>query len=707
MGTAATVAIAALLWSAAAIVCGAQDLPAAVQAPPAITAPAITVSGAAAAPGAAVTVAMPTVSVLKAPTMLGTLSSTSRPAGDGSMLHVTLGHSMFIDTKTRLRRVYISDPGVLNSVTLSPNQIIVTAMNPGICSLTLLDENGLAQAYMVSSDLDLDGLRTALAGAVHGDSVKVTGTAGRVTLSGTVTSAAMSDEAVKLASSYSRDVANTLVVTPGHPKQVRLQVRILEVDRSKLLELGVNLFNPGGTNGIQAGMQSAQFPSTATLAQAVSSTASATVSASNPLSFLLYSAKLNLGATIQDLQTKQVLQILAEPTITTISGVKADFLSGGEFPFPSVQPGGTGGSPVISIQFRPFGVKVEFTPVVNDDGTIRLTVAPEVSALDYSNAVTLSGITVPALSTRRASTEVELRSNQSFAISGLLDQRTTDAMSKNPGAASIPILGNLFKSKNSNRSTTELVVVVTPTVVDPLEEMDPPSQPDLPLPRLDVQGFDKSLGRDLTPNPIAPPIPADHPPVVPPQFPNPVHPAATKATSVAPMQDAPPAAMSTAPVAIPPASTALPRVAAAAQSVAPPSVAVPAQNPGAALPAMPATGTAAHAAQSADPTLLAPANATPRNYAVDRVAAAPSPFAVSAPAQTTPPNSIVEVMAVSHDSDADVMVAALKRHGYDVAVNHDPHDSLIHLDMGPFPSKSAAEAMRQKLQRDGYNATLK
>jgi len=235
MGTAATVAIAALLWSAAAIVCGAQNLPAAVQAPPAITAPAITVSGAAAAPGAAVTVAMPTVSVLKAPTMLGTLSSTSRPAGDGSMLHVTLGHSMFIDTKTRLRRVYISDPGVLNSVTLSPNQIIVTAMNPGICSLTLLDENGLAQAYMVSSDLDLDGLRTALAGAVHGDSVKVTGTAGRVTLSGTVTSAAMSDEAVKLASSYSRDVANTLVVTPGHPKQVRLQVRILEVDRSKLL----------------------------------------------------------------------------------------------------------------------------------------------------------------------------------------------------------------------------------------------------------------------------------------------------------------------------------------------------------------------------------------------------------------------------------------------------------------------------------------
>jgi pilus assembly protein CpaC len=693
MGTAAV--IAALLWSAGAILCDAQDLPAAVQAPPSIAAPAITVSGAAAAPGAAMTVAMPTVSVLKAPTMLGTLSSTSRTAGDGSTLHVMLGHSMFIDTKTRLRRVYISDPGVLNSVTLSPNQIIVTAMNPGICSLTLLDENGLAQTYMVSSDLDLDGLRTALAGAVPGDSVKVSGSGGRITLSGTVSSAAMSDEVVKLASSYSRDVANTLVVAPSHPKQVRLQVRILEVDRSKLLQLGVNIFNPGGTNGIQAGMTSAQFPSTATLTQAVSSTASATVSASNPLSFLLYSAKLNLGATIQDLQTKQVLQILAEPTITTISGVKADFLSGGEFPFPSVQSGGTGGTPTISVEFRSFGVKLEFTPIVNDDGTIRLKVAPEVSALDYSNAITLSGITVPALSSRRASTEVELRSNQSFAISGLLDQRTTDAMSKNPGAANIPILGNLFKSKNSNRSVTELVVVVTPTVVDPLEEMDVPAQPDLPLPRMDVQDFDKSLGRDLAPNPAAPPIPSDHPPVVPPVFPNSVHPAAAKATNVAPAQDALPVAMSTAPVAIQAASAALPKIPPAARSNE------------TTLPAMPATDMAPHAAQSADPTLTASADTAPRTHAVDRVSALPSTSTAPVTAQMATANSIVEVMAVSHDSDADVMVAALKRHGYDVAINHDPHDSLIHLDMGPFPSKSAAEAMRQKLQRDGYNATLK
>src|ERR1019366_8072481 len=220
---------------------------------------------------------------------------------------------------------------------------------------------------------------------------------------------------------------------------------------------------------------------------------------------------MNLGATVQDLQNKQVLQILAEPTITTVSGVKADFLSGGEFPFPIIQPGGSGSSPVVTISFRPFGVKVEFTPIVNADGTITLTVAPEVSALDYSNSVTIGGFSVPALSTRRPSTEVELRSNQSFAISGLLDQRTTDILDKTPGVSSIPILGALFKSKDVNHSTTELIVVVTPTVVDPLTETTVPDQPVLPIPTLDTDAFDKSLGKNLSPKIAAPPLNPDKP----------------------------------------------------------------------------------------------------------------------------------------------------------------------------------------------------
>src|ERR1035437_5393267 len=469
-------------------------------------------------------------SVDDAPSIPNGMSSVSRVAAVGKALHVTVGHSIFIDTKTRLRRVYVTDPTILSSVTLSPTQIVVTAMSPGVSSLTLLDETSQAQSYVISSDVDVDGLRVAMAEAMRGDAVKIDGSGGRVTLSGTVGSDAIADSAVKLAGLYAEDVANALTVVPVHPKQVRLQVRILVVDRSKLLQLGVNLFSPGGNNVIGTSTSS-QFPTAATLGAAA-------VSTTNPLSFMLYSTKFNLGTTIQDLQTKQVLQILAEPTITTISGQKANFLSGGEFPFPVVQPGsGAGSAPVITISFRPFGVKVEFTPIVNEDGTIRLKVAPEVSALDFGNAVTVSGITIPALSTRRAETEVELRSNQSFAISGLLDQRTTDIMSKNPGAANIPILGYLFKSKNLNHSTTELIVVVTPTVVDPLTEMTDPVQPDLPIPTLDTGGFDKSLGRNLNPKPAAPPINPDQPP-----FGNQAPPAAAPAPTAGPAASAAPEA---------------------------------------------------------------------------------------------------------------------------------------------------------------------
>ena len=629
--------------------------------PPAATAP----------PPAAAPAAPSIVEAFTAPT--GGLSSVSRVASDGKTLHVTVGHSIFIDTKTRLRRVYVADPTILNSVTLTPNELVVTAMNAGTSSLTLLDEAGQAQSYVVSADLDIDGLRQAMAHTIQGDSINIEGSGGRVTLSGKVASQAVSDDAVKLAGLYSKEVANTLIVAPGHPKQVRLEVRILEVDRTKLLQLGINLFNPGGNTNYLASATTGLYPSSATLGGAASSTAIGLVTASNPLNFFLYSAKLNLGATIQDLQNKQILQILAEPTITTISGVKADFLSGGEFPFPMIQPGGTGSAPVVTISFRPFGVKVEFTPVVNADGTITLTVAPEVSALDYSNSVSIGGFTVPALSTRRASTEVELRSNQSFAISGLLDQRTTDILDKTPGIANIPILGALFKSKNINHSTTELIVVVTPTVVDPLTDTTVPDQPVLPIPTLDTGAFDKSLGKNAKPTPTAPPLTPDKP-----HMGNQPPPLVTPAA-------APAASLGTDPAATP-AKT---------------------QDPPPPPPPAPAVA------------LVAPSSAStlPAPVSVKEVAAEPSkPVAVTAAPNTvdppidaagTQPRSLVEVMALSHESDAEAMVAALNRHGYRVAVRHEPQDSLLHLDVGPFTNAKDAETMRQRLVADGYNATIK
>jgi len=631
--------------------------------------------------------------VIDAAAAPGGLASVTHAASDGKTLHVTVGHSIFVDTKSRLRRVYVADPTILNSVTLTPNELIVTAMTPGVSSLTLLDEAGQAQSYVISSDIDIDGLRDAMTEEMHGDSVKVEGSGAGVTLSGNVASDAVSDSALKLAALYSKNVANALRVAPSHPKQVRLEVRILEVDRTKLQQYGINLFNPGGNTSFLASTTTSQYPSTSTLSASTGS-ALGQLTTSNPLNFLLYSAKINLGATIQDLQSKQVLQILAEPTITTISGQKADFLSGGEFPFPIVQPGGAGGAPVVTISFRPYGVKVEFTPVVNDDGTIRLTVAPEVSALDYSNSVTITGFTVPALSTRRASTVVELRSSQSFAISGLLDQRTTDLLSKTPGAASIPILGALFKSKNTNHSTTELVVVVTPTLVDPLTDTTVPSEPDIPIPTLNTKTFDESLGKNHNPQPAAPPINPDKPPFgsVTPQLTQPSAPQAAPAVA---------AAQNSAP----PNQTQQNATAAVVPSV---PAAVPAPVSTAAAPAAPKPGAASVPIPN---TNIAPTHLPTGTPAILPIAAVPAAtsnlVARSSQAAKAPASSMVEVMALSHESDAEAMIAALNRRGYKVAVSHDPANSLLHLDIGPFATSKDAETMRQQLLLDGYDATIK
>jgi pilus assembly protein CpaC len=282
-------------------------------------------------------------------------------------------------------------------------------------------------------------------------------------------------------------------------------LRIVEVDRTRLEQFGVNFFALGGST--LGGTTTQQFAST--VLQSTSGGSSA-ITVSDPLNMLLYSAKLNAGVTVKDLEQKQVLQVLAEPTLTTLSGEPAKFLSGGEFPLPIVQ-GGTSNSTAITIVFKPYGVKVEFTPTANADGSIRLKVAPEVSALDYTNAVTISGFTIPALSTRRAETELELANGQSFVMSGLLDHRTSDILSKMPGIANVPILGQLFRSKNITHSVVELVVLVTATVIDPLAPgFAPPSPAALPktvVPHLESAPFDRNFGtqagRGVTPVPPA------------------------------------------------------------------------------------------------------------------------------------------------------------------------------------------------------------
>ena len=413
------------------------------------------------------------------------------------VVHLTVGHLVFLTTHTRVKRIYIANPNVLDSYTVNTNQIVISAKQAGVTSVVVWDTADRQQVYTVSSDMSVEDLRAAMQHAFPQEKIGVEAGEGHILLSGTATTDAVAEAAVKLAQLFSKEVANSIVVNSAGIKQVRLKVRIVEVDRSKLAQFGVNLFNPGGGNTL-ASSSTSQFSTTATLTAgggggSGSSVGGNTVTISDPLNFLLYNSTINVGVTIRDLESKQVLQILAEPTITSLSGQKAAFLAGGEFPFPVVQ-GSAGGLTSVTIQFRPYGVKLDFTPTVNVDGSIQLKVMPEVSALDYTNAVTISGYTIPALSTRRAETQVVLRDGQSFAISGLLDKRTTDQLSRTPGIASIPVIGKLFKSKGVNLSTTELIVIVTPTIVDPLnDKIATPAEPKPVRPFLQDQTFDGSL----------------------------------------------------------------------------------------------------------------------------------------------------------------------------------------------------------------------
>lgn len=451
--------------------------------------------------------------ILVSPALAGARAETPQPdatgagsstAAVGGPMHLVVGRSMFFNTVNRLRRVYVSNPAVLDSFTASPHQIVVTAKTPGVSSVILWDEGGESQVYLITSDVDVSELRHALTNALPSENIRAEGHEQEVTLAGTVSSPEAEQAAVKLAGMFSKTVANSILVAQQHAHQVKLKVRIVEIDRSRAQQLGFNFFSTGKNT---FNSTTGQFPAISVApsgsggssggssgsGSSGASTASSLLALTNLLSLFYYNADLGVGAAIEALQNKQILQILAEPTITAVSGQQASFLSGGEFPFPVVQ-GGTGGFTSVTIQFRPYGVKLDFTPVVLADGTIQLKVAPEVSALDYSNAVTISGYTIPALSTRRAETQVELKTGQSFMISGLLDNRTTDLLSKTPGIGDIPILGNLFRSKTTDRSVEELAVIITPTLVDPLTEtVPPPTEPNLPVPMISNPKFDKGM----------------------------------------------------------------------------------------------------------------------------------------------------------------------------------------------------------------------
>ena len=303
-------------------------------------------------------------------------------------------------------------------------------------------------------------------------------------------------------------LVNLLYVdVPAPGAQILLKVKFASVDRSASTQLGMNLLSTGAANTIGA-VSTGQYSPPGAPAVSPGTPIASTIT--EALNLFFFRPDLNLGATIQALQVKGLLQILSEPNVLAQDGKQSSFLAGGEFPFPSVSAGGAGSTPAVSIQFREYGVRLTFTPIITPRGTIQLQVAPEVSALDFTNGLVISGFNVPALTTRKLSTQVELNEGQSFAIGGLLDNRTTDTLEKIPFISEIPFIGKFFQSKSVSKQNTELIVIVTPELVRPIPAGQP--LPDLkftvPFMPTNTPHEMHTPGLDVTgPMPVEPPHP--------------------------------------------------------------------------------------------------------------------------------------------------------------------------------------------------------
>jgi len=426
-----------------------------------------------------------------------TLPSQAEQQPQGAApLRVMVGKSLLINTTERLRRISVTDPAIATAVVITPTQILVHGRTPGEISLLIWDENERSRSFDLRVDVDISACAEEMKRVFTDEQISVTPSRAAIVLSGHVSTEDVAKRAGELASAYSPRVVNVLTFGPQGAQEVLLQVKFAEVDRSALTQLGVNFISNGAGNTIGT-VTTGQFGGfgPATLSQSTTANPGGGTTTSNTgiqtvnnvLNLFVFRPDIHFGAVIEALETKNLLQILAEPNLIAVNGKEASFLAGGQFPFPIVQPGQ--GFTAVTISFKEFGVRLQFTPVIMPNGYIHLKVAPEVSTLDFANALTISGFTVPALSTRRAETEFELQDGQSFVIAGLMDNRVTDIYNKIPGLGDIPILGNFFRSKSAQKSRSELMVLCTVKRISPAAET--PVLPKDPQPFMDNTKFDK------------------------------------------------------------------------------------------------------------------------------------------------------------------------------------------------------------------------
>ncbi len=396
-------------------------------------------------------------------------------------LTITTGRGELVQFATDVTQVAASEPKIADVVVISPREVMINAKDAGKTTVVIWEGTSPVRydVDVVADTTEFDNFRSAMTQQLPGSAIEVSGKGETIVLKGTARDSAQVKLAGALAQTRAKTVVNLLTAPPDpEPRQIVLQVKFASIDRTALQELGFNLFS---RNGVAVGeISTGQFQSPRF--SQLQPSGSQSVNFADLLNMFVYRPDLNIGATIKALQQRDVLQILAEPNLITVEGKSASFLAGGSFPFPILTTTSTGGSvsPVITVQFKPFGVKLDFTPTVTPNGSINLVVAPEVSSLDFANAVTLQGFLIPAISQRRAETEVILKDGESFAIAGLIDNRVIDVVSKFPGLGNIPVLGQFFTSRSLKKSNSELLVVITPHFVKPLSAEEKAKLPDFP-----------------------------------------------------------------------------------------------------------------------------------------------------------------------------------------------------------------------------------
>jgi len=399
------------------------------------------------------------------------------PSTSVEEIKVTMGKSIVLDYPEDVSRISTSNPEIVDYVPVSTREILLHAKALGIATVVVWAKSGQRTFYNLQVDYNLEPVRKLLRDSFPNEQIQVSSAKDSIILTGQISSQQAADRVLQVLAPVSKTVVNNMRVRSAPvEKQIVLKVKFAEINRQAVQQFGVNIFSTGAGNTLGR-LTTGQFPA-ASPAQMLSNVIpgsnagfTSTFNITDALNIFAFRPDLNLGALIKALQQQGMLQILAEPNLVTSNGKEASFLVGGEFPIPVLQGGSNAGS--VTIQFREFGIRLTFNPSLTDNSTLKMYVKPEVSTIDINNAVSVSGFRIPALSTRRIESNIELAPGQSFVIGGLIDDRTTENLQKMPGLASIPVLGVLFKSREENRTKTELLVMVTPEFVDPLNPGDP------------------------------------------------------------------------------------------------------------------------------------------------------------------------------------------------------------------------------------------